>query len=200
VISRYKQWSKLLESQRSGLVDEHRRKGLLGELLFLEKRIAISDNLLSAVQGWAGADGADQDFIYHDGWFEVKSISVSATSITISSLEQLDCADAGELVIQRIDKVVPDKAGSFSLNDVVRRISETLIADAEAIDLFRAKLSAYGYIDLQEYSEQKYFHTRTERYRVDESFPKLTAESVQPQIVSAHYELNIPSLTHWEKE
>ena len=38
VISRYKQWSKLLETQHSGLMDEHSRKGLLGELLFLEWR------------------------------------------------------------------------------------------------------------------------------------------------------------------
>ena len=200
VINRYKQWSKLLESQRSGLMDEHKRKGLLGELLFLEKRIAVSDNAFSAIQGWAGADGADQDFIYPDGWFEVKSIVVSATSVTISSLEQLDCVDAGELIIQRIDKVAPDKAGAFSLNEVVHRIIEKLIGDAEAIDLFHAKLSAYGYIDLQEYSEQKYFHTGTARYYVDESFPKLTVKNVQPEIVSAHYELNIPSLAQWKKE
>ena len=200
VINRYKQWSKLLESQRSGLMDEHRRKGLLGELLFLEKRIAISDNSLSAIRGWVGADGADQDFMYPDGWFEVKSIGVSTTSVTISSLEQLDCLDAGELVIQRIDKVAPDKAGAFSLNDVVCRISASLVGDAEAIDLFRAKLSAYGYIDLQEYSEQKYYHTGTAKYRVDESFPKLTAKNIPTQIVSAHYELNIPSLTSWGKE
>jgi len=200
VINRYKQWSKLLELQRSGLMDEHRRKGLFGELLFLEKRITISDGSLSAIRGWVGADGADQDFMYSDGWFEVKSVGVSTTSVTISSLEQLDCPDAGELIIQRIDKVAPDKAGAFSLNGVVRRINATLIGDAEAIDLFRTKLSAYGYIDLQEYSEQKYFHARTERYRVDESFPKLIAGNVQPQIVSAHYELSIPSLTQWKEE
>jgi hypothetical protein len=35
VIKRYKQWSKLLESQKSGLMNETTRKGLLGELLFL---------------------------------------------------------------------------------------------------------------------------------------------------------------------
>jgi len=200
VINRYKQWSKLLESQRSGLMDEHRRKGLLGELLFLETRITVSGTAVSAIRGWAGADGADQDFVYPDGWFEVKSIGISAISVTISSLEQLDCANAGELIIQRIDKATPDKAGAFSLNDVVYRISEALIGVSEAIDLFRAKLSAYGYIDLQEYSEQKYYHTGTARYRVDESFPKLTAKNIPQQIVSSHYELNIPSLIHWEKE
>ena len=200
VISRYKQWSKLLESQRSGLMDESSRKGLLGELLFLEKRISFSDTPLSAVQGWVGADGADQDFMYSDGWFEVKSIGASATNVTISSLEQLDCSDVGELVIQRIDKVAPNRVGAFSLNEIVHRISEVLIGDVDALDLFRAKLSGYGYIDLQEYSEQKYHFSGTQRYRVDESFPRLTLKAVPSQVVSAHYELDLPSLTDWRKE
>lgn len=200
VISRYKQWSKLLETQRSGLLDEHSRKGLLGELLFLEQRIATADSVLAAIQGWSGADGADQDFMYPDGWFEIKSIGASAVSVTISSLEQLDCADEGELVIKQIDKVAPDKRGAFSLNDVVRRISAILIGDVEALDLFRTKLSAYGYMDLQEYSEQKYFCSGTQRYLVNESFPKLTKANVPTQVSSLHYELNLPSLANWRKE
>ncbi len=200
VIGRYKQWSKLLETQRSALMDEHRRKGLLGELLFLEQKITLSDSNLAAIQGWVGANGADQDFIYHDGWFEIKSISASAVSVTISSLEQLDCADNGELVIKRIDKATPEKAGAFSLNDVVRRISSILIGNAETLDLFRAKLCAYGYIDLQEYSEQKFFCSGTQRYLVDESFPKLSRANVPTQITALHYELDLPSLAGWRKE
>lgn len=200
VISRYKQWSKLLETQHSGLMDEHRRKGLLGELLFLERRITSADSILAAIQGWTGADGSDQDFSYPDGWFEIKSAGASAVSVTISSLEQLDCADEGELVIKRIDKAAPKKAGAFSLNDVVRRISSMLIGDAEALDLFRAKLSAYGYMDLQEYSEQKYFCSSTQRYFVDGSFPKLTKATVPAQVSALHYELDLPSLASWRKE
>lgn len=200
VIGRYKQWNKLLETQRSGLMDEHRRKGLLGELLFLEQQITLADSSLAAIQGWVGADGADQDFIYTDGWFEIKSVGASAVSVTISSLEQLDCADNGELVIKRIDKTAPEKAGAFSLNDVVRRISSILIGNPEALDLFHSKLSAYGYIDLKEYSEQKFFCSSTQRYLVDESFPKLTRANVPAQISALHYELDLLSLTGWRKD
>lgn len=200
VISRCKQWSKLLETQRSGLMDGHRQKGLLGELLFLEQRITSADSILDAIQGWVGADGADQDFIYSDGWFEIKSAGASAVSVTISSLEQLDCGVKGELVIKRIDKAASEKSGAFSLNDVVRRISSILVGDAEALDLFRAKLSAYGYMDLQEYSEQKYFCSSTQRYLVDESFPKLTKANVPAQVSALKYELDLPSLTGWRKE
>lgn len=199
VISRYKQWSRLLESQRSGLMDENSRKGLLGELLFLQERIEESDSALSAIQGWVGADGADQDFTYEDGWHEVKSVGASANSVTISSLEQLDCAGEGELVVMRIDKAAPDKAGALSLNDAVRQISNSFNDAADALDLFRSKLSAYGYIDLQEYSEQKYYCSGSQRFGVDDAFPRLIRRDIPTQVESLHYELSLSSLAEWLK-
>lgn len=199
VIGRYKQWSRLLETQRSGLMDENSRKGLLGELLFLEERIEKGVPALTAVQGWVGADGADQDFVYDDGWHEVKSIGASSASVTISSLEQLDCDSEGELVIMRIDKTAPDKSGALSLNDTVRQIDSKLTDASDVLDLFRSKLSAYGYIDLQEYSEQKYFCSGSQRYDVNDTFPKLTRQNVPVQIESLHYELSLPSMADWLK-
>lgn len=199
VISRYKQWSRLLESRRSGLMDEKSRKGLLGELLFLQERIEESDSALIAIQGWVGSDGADQDFIYEDGWHEVKSVGASATSVTISSLEQLDCAGEGELIVFRIDKAAPDKAGALSLNDAVRQISNRLNGATDALDLFRSKLSAYGYIDLQEYSEQKYYCSSLQRFGVDDAFPRLIRRNVPTQVEFLHYELSLSSLEDWLK-
>lgn len=197
-ISRYRQWGKLLEQQRGGLMNENLQKGLLGELLFLEERIDLQDFALDAIQGWVGADGADQDFVYSDGWFEVKCIGASAIGVTISSLEQLDCSDAGELVIKRVDKTAPERPGAVSLNDIVHRISGRI--GAEALDLFYAKLYSYGYIDLQEYSEQKYYCSATQRYRVDDSFPRITRKMAAKQIASLRYELNLSSLAEWLKE
>lgn len=199
VISRYKQWSRLLESQRSGLMDENRRKGLLGELLFLFERLEEGKSVLTVIQGWVGADGADQDFIYKDGWHEVKSVGAASTSVTVSSLEQLDCDDEGELVIMRIDKAAPDKAGALSLNDAVRQISSKLADASDAMDLFRSKLNAYGYIDLREYSEQKYYYSGSQRYSVNDTFPKLLRRKVPPQVETVNYELSLPSLVDWLK-
>lgn len=199
VISRYKQWSRLLESQRSGLMDENNRKGLLGELLFLQDRIEKSTSVLTAVRGWVGADGADQDFIYEDGWYEVKSIGASVASVKISSLEQLDCAGEGELVVMRIDKAAPDKTGALSLNDEVQIICCKLTDEAAALDLFRSKLSAYGYLDLQEYSEQKYYCSGSQQFNVNETFPKFTRRNVPTQVDSLHYELSLASLIEWLK-
>lgn len=200
VISRYKQWSRLLELQKSALMDEHKQKGLIGELIFLNKQIDVNTSSLMAVQGWVGADGADQDFVYADCWYEIKSTGLSSSIVTISSLEQLDCKDDGELVIMRIDKAAPEKADAFSLNDIVRQICNKLAADDGALDLFQAKLSAYGYMDLNEYSEPKYHCSRSQHYTVDGSFPKLTRKTIPEQIVSLHYELDLIALADWQKE
>ena len=199
VINRYKQWSKLLETQRSGLMDEQSRKGLLGELLYLERRIQTSNTALEAVQGWSGAESADQDFMYSDGWYEIKSIVAAAPTVSISSLEQLDCADTGELVVMRIDKSTPERSGAVSLYEVVQRINDALSVDVQALDLFQTKLMTYGYLDLHEYAEQKYIHSSTQHYRVDDSFPRLTKNDAPPQIVAAHYEIDLASLGIWLK-
>lgn len=197
VINRYKQWSKLLESQKSGLLDEETRKGLLGELLFLQILLSKVESNLEIIQGWCGADRAAQDFIYTDIWYEIKSLIASANSVKISSLEQLACPFKGELIIMRIEKVPPDRVGGVSLNEVVSTIEHILAYDIVAIDLFRTKLSAYGYMDLPEYSQQKYYHSATQHYRIDENFPKLTSQSVSKQIIAAQYELSLPSLIDW---
>jgi len=99
----------------------------------------------------------------------------------------------------RIDKAAPDKAGALSLNYAVRQISCKLTDASDALDLFRSKLSTYGYIDLQEYSEQKYSFSGSQRYGVNDTFPRLTRQNVPTQIESLHYELSLPSLTDWLK-
>jgi len=112
----------------------------------------------------------------------------------------MDCADDGELVIFRIDKSAPEKTGAFSLNEIVRQVRTLFTGNADASDIFQSKLSAYGYIDLQEYSEQKYHCSGTQRYCVDNTFPRLTKKALPPQIVSLHYELSLPALTGWRKD
>lgn len=199
VTARYRQWAKLLESQKKGVMDEHMRKGLLGELLFLEKYMDSCHSILYAINGWSGPEGSDQDFMYSEGWYEIKTVGISSSNVTISSLEQLDCDELGELVIMRIDKVSPSKPNAISLNDIVNRIRKKLSINSEATEVFQQKLISYGYIELQEYSETKYLFSKNQRYVVNESFPRLIKENVPNEIVSSSYELNLPSLDKWLK-
>lgn len=199
VIKRYKQWNRLLEYQRKGLMDEGMRKGLIGELIYLRQRIENGTRALVAVQGWTGPDGGDQDFVYSDGWHEIKTVGLSATIVSISSLEQLDSADEGELVIMRVDKCAPGKKGAFSLNEMVGAVSKLLRDDPDALTLLEAKLSKYGYIDLPDYSEQKYFYSGCQAYLVDSKFPRLIRGYLPVQIAAVQYTLSILGLKNWER-
>lgn len=197
---RYKQWNILLEHQHKSLMDESSRKGLFGEIIFLGEVVASGRPALAAVQGWVGPDGADQDFVYSDCWYEIKTVGTSADSVSISSLEQLDCADLGELIIMRADKCAPEHRGALSLTEAVERVKEMIKDCSDAAVLLENKLMRYGYIDLPEYNEQKYFYSGKQRFAVNQSFPRLTANNVSPRIKSAQYVLSIAGIEDWKLE
>lgn len=199
-VKRFKQWNKLLEHQRKSLMDESNRKGLLGELTYLCEVIDGGYPIVAAVQGWVGPDGADQDFVYTDGWREVKSVGVSASSVKISSLEQLANSDPGELVVMLIDKCAPERSGAVSLGEQVDRTFERVRKDADALSLLESKLMRYGFIDLPEYREQKYVCSGKMRFRVDADFPRLTADNVAPQIIETQYSISLAGIEGWRME
>ena len=199
-VKRYKQWNKLLEHQRKSLMDESNRKGLIGELIYLCSVIDRGYPLFAAVQGWLGPDGADQDFIYADGWHEVKSIGKASSSVTISSLEQLDNNDPGELVIMFIDKCGSEQGGAVSLGEQVDLTLARVREDEDALSLLESKLMRYGYIDMPEYREQKYVCSGKACFRVDTEFPRLTADVVMPQITAAQYSISLAGIEGWKVE
>lgn len=199
VVKRYKQWNRLLEYQRKGVMDEGARKGLIGELLFLRQRLESGMHPLDAIHGWIGPEGGDQDFVYADGWHEIKTISLSAATVSISSLEQLDNNEDGELIVMRVEKCAPEKKGAFSLNNLVQTVSELVQSESDALDLLISKLNKYGYINLSEYSQQSYFYFGFQPYLVNSSFPKLIRAYIPEQITVAQYSLSLAGLIEWER-
>lgn len=199
VVIRYKQWIRLLEHQHSVLLSSVAQKGLIGELLYLKEIIEKGVPIITAVEGWVGPNGADQDFIYEDGWHEIKTTGVASTEITISSVEQLGCQETGELVVFKVDKCAPEKAGAFSLYSLVHRLIFILNNSPDAVELFIEKLNLIGYIDLQDYDKQKYLFYSRKVYIVDKSFPRLCRSALPTEMVNCSYILNLPSLVDWEE-
>ncbi len=200
VAKRFKQWNKLLAQQRKCLMDENNRKGLLGELIYLSEVIKKGRSVLSALEGWVGPDGADQDFVYSDGWHEIKAVGVNASFVKISSREQLDCSIPGELVVMKIDKCAPERRGGISLSEQVDAVTALVQDDENACMLLERKLLLYGFIDLPEYRKQKYFYSGQIKYRVDETFPRLTSEMMPPQIAGVQYVLSLAGIEEWRME
>lgn len=198
IINRYKQWNRLMEQQLLGLMDESRRKGLIGELLYLKSVIQRNTSYIEAISGWIGPDGSDQDFVYRDGWYEIKTVGLSAKTVSISSLEQLDAELPGKLIVYNLDKTAPDDSNGFSLLEKVNEIKAILLDSQQALDSFEAKLFNYGYIDLKEYNEQKYRYGDVNQYRIDIDFPRITKTMLPTQIVAVKYEISLSAIENWK--
>lgn len=197
VIKRYKQWSKLMEQQRSGILGESERKGLIGEILFLQQQLFDGVPPFDAVSGWIGPEGADQDFAYSNGWHEIKAPGIGAKAVAISSLEQLDAPLPGELVLFFIDKTAPNASNAFTLISKVAEVRNCLQNSSLASELFNEKLLRYGFIDTTEYEEYWYRLGGTKRYRVDTLFPRIIRGNSASQIAAASYEISIPAIESW---
>lgn len=199
VLRRYRLWLILLEHQGSDLLTDPQRRGLLGELVYLQQRLAPNNSLRDVVTGWIGPGTADQDFVYADGWHEVKAVGISSTTVTIASLDQLDGPLPGELVLIGVDSTAPNDPAGTTLRRIVDTISRALEADAVANQVFRDKLLQCNYVDLADYDEFWYRVGVVDRYRIDEQFPRLTRNIVPVHVASARYALSIAALMPWKQ-
>ncbi len=199
VLKRYAAWMKLLDHKHNSVLPLSAQKGLIGELLFLKERIESGMDIAEAVSGWSGPDGEDQDFYYEDKWYEIKSTGRASSSVTISSIEQLDNNDIGELVIYRIDKCPPTRTGAFTLYQLVHTLFDFIGHDAHTQETFVLKLGSMGYIDMIEYDKQNYVFSSKQEYFVDDSFPKFRREDIPTEIINTEYQLSIQSINKWKK-
>ena len=179
VESRYRQWRRLMEHNKNkAILSDTNRRGLIGELLYLKRIIEGGKTASSALAGWVGPDGADQDFVYDERWREIKTTGLSSDSITIHSIEQLgNETTQGDLVIFRVDPSAPEAEGAFTLRQLVRdiiRLQHGVLAD---IELFTDKLSSIGYIDMEAYDKFSYKYFKDDTYNIDSSFPRLSSVS-----------------------
>lgn len=200
VLHRYNAWLKLLDHKNDAILGSNTQKGLIGELLFLKEKIEAGMSPSIALAGWGGPEGADQDFVYADCWHEIKSTGASSVVISISSVEQLDRNDEGELVIYRIDNCAPDHPKSFTLYGLVHNIIDLILQHGEDPDELILKLGSAGYIDMKEYDKQYSKVTSKQIYSVNDSFPKIRRNDIPTEITNVEYQIDIPSIKGWEKQ
>lgn len=198
-VRRYNAWLKLLDHKNEALLGIDAQKGLIGELLFLKEKIEFGMPTVNALSGWVGPNGADQDFVYADCWHEIKTTGASSVVISISSIEQLDRKEKGELVIYRVDSCAPEQPGSITLYELVHSIIDLISCNGENVEAFILKLGSAGYIDMQEYNQQHFLKSEKQTYTVDKGFPRIRKKNIPSEITNAVYQIDIASIKRWEK-
>lgn len=200
VKKRYTAWQRLLDHGRSAHLSKEAQKGLFAELLFLRKIIERGMASVDAVAGWVGPEAADQDFVYPDGWHEVKAVGIASASVTISSLEQLACEGEGELVVYRIDSCAPAYPGALTLRALVQGVRSWMNDSIEALDIFEMKLADAGYLDGAVYEINHFYVAHISHYQVREDFPRLRRADVPREVLNAIYQLDLPGLEPWREK
>ena len=193
---RYAHWQKLFDAATNDLLSDERQRGLIGELIFLREQLQRGREPLEAVEGWVGPLKEPQDFSYGEMWHEIKTVMEQAEKIRVASLEQLSLARRGELVVYRLAKT--SIADGFTLNSLVKNLSELLAKKLVAAEKFEVLLFAAGYVRRAEYGEKFYRLAETMRFAVDENFPRLTRDNLPSAIVEASYSLSLRGLKEVE--
>ena len=80
LVRRLQRWQDFLRRARSPILPLEEIKGLIGELLFLNRPVAVQFGWDAAVGFWKGPEDAPQDFAIHDTAVEVRSASPAPPS------------------------------------------------------------------------------------------------------------------------
>lgn len=175
-------------------------RGLFGELYFLDTVISERYGITEAISSWSGTDGTAKDFSIGIDWFEIKSVSMSAVSVKISSLSQLSSETPGHLVIIRLESMSPVYSnGKSSIGELFYSILKKIELE-ETKEIFFSKLLNYGISLNNECCSEKFNVVSAQSYCVNERFPRLLEEDVKhKEICKVSYELIINSLEKFKE-
>lgn len=196
LLNSFLKWQQLFDATRQDILSIEEIKGLIGELLFIIFEIKEGKNANEVLFAWKTHKDAARDFIYDDCWYEIKSTQSTSDYVTISSIEQLDHKNNGELVVYFIDKKQTQGNNIITLPIVIDIVSN-LLTQATDIAEYRKKLLSKNYIYHQEYDHIFFECVNKNRYIVNGNFPKITKDKLPEQIVSAKYDISLQGIKNW---
>lgn len=184
-------WHRLLRGGRSGKLSEEEQKGLIGELLLMQRYLFTSIGIEAAVKSWTGPLNAPKDFEIGSVCIEVKSRRAGATPyIVVSTQNQLD-TDGIEflfLYVADITSALVDDAKGFTVTEISREIYEEVRKHSILLsDIFEESLFATGFDWQHDYSDQKWLSGSERLFRVDGGFPRITPKMCPSGIADVKY-------------
>ena len=181
LLRRLARWHKLLQMDRTGLSDAA-AKGLIGELLFLQRHAIPHSGIAPAVDGWVGPEGALQDFRISGNLIEVKTCQLGTERITISGVGQLDADGPLYLVVVVLSPSPQGAPDTMTLCHLVRQLRELIEVDLAAASEFELRLAHARFNDDDKAASVTYMVNDVRAYQVRPSFPRIT-----PQILRRVY-------------
>lgn len=192
-VNRWEAWRLMFQNAARDFLSDTVIEGLLGELLFIEKRMIPEYGVHKSINAWDGPMGKPKDFTIDQTWYEVKAVSTAAKSIIISSLEQLDSDNEGMLVVVKLERTNIENGNAITLNDQIDRIKNA-ITDITDLREFVRRLSLLGYRFDEYYSKQCFEYKSLKDFLVKDDFPRIRRKDIPKEIVKVQYEIALAQL------
>lgn len=198
--NRYMVWRKMFRRATNPMsIEEY--QGLFGELYFLLYKLEPGLGVENAVKAWSGAGKTSKDFSYDLNWHEIKTVSVNAQEVKISSLTQLEDKNEGHLVVIKVEKMSDEfDNGQATVNQLISHIMRKIV-DIQIRDLFMEKVTLYGYsADIDEHNYPKYKVNTVNSYIVKEGFPRITSQNVMfTEIQKVTYTISLNGIKDFQE-
>ena len=189
-LTRTWRWHRLLKSGREGRLSDEEQKGLIGELVLMERHLLSALPAGEAVDAWVGPIGAPKDYQIGLICVEVKAPRPQKATISISSIHQLDSVDATQLFlyVAEVAPALDETPSAVTVSEVADRVRSAIAEqDVSATIVFDERLSATGFDWGDDYSDKLWVIGEESLFDVKEGFPRVTPSMVPPGVEKAHY-------------
>ena len=193
-------WLTVFEKNNSKKLSLSEQIGLLGELNFIKEKLLKYMKIDEAILCWQGPRGHDQDFVFSNFLFELKTKLASAKQvIKIASLEQINKKKSDLFLVLNTLSPTTNSLG-ISLDEIIKDLLNLLENNNFIRDFFLGNLVLLGYDFEENKYNKKFIFNDFSTYEVLDDFPKITSNTVQSAIIRANYELDINKISNWKIE
>lgn len=200
---RFEEFRELMQGEQR--LSEESARGLIAEHLVLRRYLKDGKtNYHKLIRSWEGPFGGNKDFVFGERSFEVKSIRPNATTIKISSADQLDPNGLDlYLLTYCLDQTGEDFSDNevFSLRTLVNEVKDKLATDRLAYSLYLLAIAQTGYHeDEHGFADMPYRVLKESAYDVTDDFPKLTATDIPIGLERVQYSVKIAAIQQLTRE
>ena len=128
-------------------------------------------------------------------------MSKGKSEVDIASIEQLDSANDGHMIVVEADITSLTNENRLNLNIVYQRLLSKISSDT-AKEYLCSMLMRYGYFPRPEYENGEYTYEikGVQHYYVDKSFPCLRRTALPCSVKRATYELSLTAIQDYRED
>ena len=194
-LARTWRWHRLLQGGRDKRLGDDEQRGLIGELVVLERHLLPALDALDAVRCWTGPLDAPHDFEISRIHVEAKARGSATPRVLISSEQQLESGNADRLFLHVTEVTTATEGGgdALTVTDIATRIRVVLAGrDMAAVDIFEERVGAVGFDWTDDYSDKAWVVGQEALYDVREGFPRITPAMVPGGVGNVRYVISLP--------